>query len=159
MFTKLLTLFIVVPIIEIYVLVTVGEHIGAAETIFLVILTGIAGASFAKSQGAQIIYKIRAAMQRGEMPGKELLHGAMVLAGGIMLLTPGFITDLLGLSLLFPLTRQFYTALAVDYFKKKMSQGQWTFTGNGKYYNDETEPQSPSDIIIDHPRIDEPGEK
>jgi len=125
MFGILLMLFVIVPIVEIYILVTVGQEIGTMNTIAIVVITGIAGASFAKSQGVQIIHKIRTTMNQGQMPGRELLEGAMVLAGGIMLLTPGFLTDLLGLSLLFPLTRKIYTNLALEYFRRKFtSRGQ-----------------------------------
>lgn len=123
MFGILMTLFIVVPIVELYILVTVGQEIGTMNTIAVVVITGITGASFAKSQGAQIIYKIRTTMNQGEMPGRELLAGAMILAGGIMLLTPGFLTDLLGLSLLFPVTRKFYMGLALEYLRRKFTQG------------------------------------
>lgn len=128
MFVNLVLLFTIVPVVELFVLIEVGGHIGTMNTIALIILTGIIGASFAKSQGAQIIYQIRGALNQGQIPGKELLQGAMILAGGILLLTPGFITDLVGFSLLFPLTRLFYTRVAMSYFKKKFKSGQWQVT-------------------------------
>jgi UPF0716 protein FxsA len=128
MFINLLLMFTIVPVLELFVLIEVGGHIGTMNTIALIILTGIIGASFAKSQGAQIIHEIRRALNRGQMPGKELLQGAMILAGGILLLTPGFITDLVGFSLLFPLTRLFYTRVALSYIKKKFKTGQWHVT-------------------------------
>lgn len=121
MFGILLMLFVIVPIVELYILVTVGQEIGTLNTVAIVVITGIAGASFARSQGAQIIYKIRSMMSEGQIPGKEILQGVMILAGGIMLLTPGFITDLLGLSLLFPFTRRFYMNLTLAYFKKRFT--------------------------------------
>lgn len=121
MFGILLMLFVIVPIVELYILVEVGQQIGALNTVAIVVITGIAGASFARSQGTQIIYKIRSMMSEGQIPGKEILQGVMILAGGIMLLTPGFITDILGLTLLFPLTRQFYMKLALAYFKKRFT--------------------------------------
>jgi UPF0716 protein FxsA len=150
MFTRLLMLFIVVPVVEIYILVKAGQHIGAMNTIALVILTGIAGASLAKSQGAQIIYNIRAALNRGEVPGREMLQGAMVLSGGIMLLTPGFLTDLFGLSLLLPLSRKFFTGIVLNYFKKKFRDGQW------HYYSQPGHGDSPDagDVIFEPPKID-----
>ena len=151
MFSRLLILFIVVPVGEIYILVKAGQHIGAMNTIALVILTGIAGASLAKSQGAQIIYNIRTAMSRGEVPGRELLQGAMVLAGGIMLLTPGFLTDLFGLSLLLPVSRKFFTDMALNYFKKKFQDGQW------HHYSQPGHGDTPGtgDVVIEPPGIDE----
>lgn len=150
MFMRLLMLFIFVPVIEIYILVKAGRHIGAMNTIALVILTGIAGASLAKSQGAQIIYKIRDALNRGELPGQELLQGAMILTGGILLLTPGFITDLFGFTLLVPFSRSFYTGIALDYFKKKFRNGQWQYTSHSTHDDNDAD-----DVIIDHPKIDE----
>jgi len=151
MFSRLLMLFIVVPVVEIYILVKAGQHIGAMNTIALIILTGIAGASLAKSQGAQIIYNIRTAMSRGEVPGRELLQGAMVLAGGIMLLTPGFLTDLFGLSLLLPMSRKFFTDMALNYFKKKFRDGQW------HHYSQPAHGDTPDagNVVIDPPEIDE----
>ncbi|MCK4763479.1 MAG: membrane protein FxsA [Candidatus Aminicenantes bacterium] len=151
MFSKLLLLFILTPVIEIYLLVKAGEHIGSVNTIGLVILTGVIGASFAKSQGAQIFFKIRGSLNRGQMPGRELLEGAMILAGGIMLLTPGFITDLLGFSLLLPVTRNVYTGLALTYFKKKFRDGQWSYS---EQPGSEEQPHR-EDVIIDHPPLDE----
>ena len=129
-------LFTIVPIVELYILVKAGQHIGTMNTIAIVILTGIAGASFAKSQGAQIIFKIRSALSRGQLPGQELLHGAMILTGGILLITPGFITDVLGFSLLFPLTRKFYANITRAYFNKKFQTGQWQFSTYSPYEQD-----------------------
>lgn len=128
MFINLLLMFTIVPVLELFVLIEIGGHIGTMNTIALIILTGIIGASFAKSQGAQIIYEIRSALNQGQIPGKELLQGAMILAGGILLLTPGFITDLVGFSLLFPITRLFYTRAALSYIKKKFKTGKWHVT-------------------------------
>ncbi|UCH94347.1 MAG: membrane protein FxsA [Candidatus Aminicenantes bacterium] len=128
MFIKLLMLFTIVPVVELFLLIKVGQHIGTMNTIALIVLTGIIGASFAKSQGAKIIYQIRSTVNQGQLPGRELLQGAMILAGGILLITPGFITDLVGFSLLFPLTRQFYTDMALTYIKRKFQTGQWHVT-------------------------------
>lgn len=119
MFAKLLVLFTVLPIVELYLLVKIGKEIGTLNTIAVVIITGILGAAFARSQGVLVINQIQAAISRGEMPGRELVQGALVLIGAVMLITPGFITDVVGLSFLFPLTRAFYTKQAIAYFKKR----------------------------------------
>ena len=105
MFTKLLLLFIIVPIVEIYVLLEVGNTIGLGSTILLVFATGIAGAHLAKSQGMALMLKIQQEIAAGRMPGEELIDGAMVLSGGLLLLTPGFCTDLSGFLLLAPFSR------------------------------------------------------
>ena len=163
MFSKLLLLFTLVPLAELYILVTVGREIGALNTIALVIITGVAGASLARSQGAQIIYKIRSTVGQGRVPGKELLQGAAVLAGGIMLLTPGFVTDLLGLSLLVPFTRQFYVTMIMNHFKNKFESGQWQHSNhsNFTYYTHDNTHHSnhtpngngrSDDVIIEPPK-------
>lgn len=128
MFFNLLILFTVVPIVELVLLVNIGERIGTLNTIAIVIITGVAGASFAKSQGVQVIGKIKETMAQGQLPGMPLLEGAMVLVGAAMLITPGFITDIVGLSLLFPWTRVLYARLAGAYFKRKFQSGQFQFT-------------------------------
>lgn len=105
MFIKLLILFIFVPILEIYVLLEVGNSIGLGATILLVLATGVAGAHLAKSQGMALLFKIQQEMAAGRMPAEELIDGAMVLSGGLLLLTPGLCTDLVGFLLLAPFSR------------------------------------------------------
>ncbi|MCP5054154.1 MAG: membrane protein FxsA [bacterium] len=149
MFVNLLLLFTIVPVVELYILVKVGGEIGTLNTIGIVILTGIIGAAFAKSQGIQLIRRIQLSLSQGKMPGQELLHGAMVLAGGIMLITPGFLTDLVGFSLLIPLTRTFYAGLGMKYFKKKFQSGQWQYhnaSSHESYLDDEEPPYREEDF-------------
>lgn len=120
MFAKLLLLFTMVPLVELIILIKVGEVLGTLNTVLIVILTGILGAAFAKTQGLGIIQQIRRTVEAGRIPGRELLQGLMILVGGIMLITPGFLTDLAGLSLLLPLTRKMYTDWLVAYFRRKV---------------------------------------
>ncbi len=150
MFIKLLILFTVVPVLELYVLFKAGQHIGAVYTIAIVIMTGIAGAAYAKQQGVQIIAQVKTTINQGQMPGRELVEGVMVLAGGIMLLTPGFITDFTGFSLLIPFTRNFFTELALSYFKNKVQMGAWQKPSNFNSYNYQED-----DVEIQHPEIDD----
>ncbi|MBW2185981.1 MAG: membrane protein FxsA [Deltaproteobacteria bacterium] len=124
MFIKLLILFISVPIVEIYVLLEAGELIGLWPTISLIFLTGIAGAYLARTQGSDTAKKIQIALQKGEMPTEELLDGAMILAGGITLLTPGFVTDLIGFSLLLPVTRTLIKEITRKWLKRMVDTGQ-----------------------------------
>jgi len=128
MFVKLLLLFTLLPVTELFILIKAGGAIGTLNTVAIVIVTGVIGASFARSQGAQIITKIKTQLSQGQLPGEDLLEGAMILAGGILLVTPGFITDLVGLSLLFPPTRKLYANLTFNYFKKKFESGQWKYS-------------------------------
>lgn len=106
MFIRLLLLFTIIPVVELYILIKVGAVIGAAPTIALIILTGVAGAYLARTQGLDILARIQTEMNAGHMPAEELIDGAMILAGGIVLLTPGLVTDILGFCLLVPLTRR-----------------------------------------------------
>ncbi len=102
---KLFLAFTVIPTLELYLLVQVGARIGVLATIFIVLGTGMLGAWLAKLEGLNTLNKIREALQVGEVPTDELIEGVLILVAGVVLITPGFLTDLAGLTLLFPLTR------------------------------------------------------
>jgi UPF0716 protein FxsA len=101
----LILLFIVVPIVEIYVIIQVGQAIGALPTIALLIADSILGAWLWRSQGRRVWNAFNQALAAGRMPHREILDGVMVIFGGALLLTPGFVTDIFGLLLLIPPTR------------------------------------------------------
>lgn len=105
MFLKLLFLFTLVPLAELYLLIQIGKVIGAELTIAIVLVTGLVGVSLAKSQGVAVLRRLRDQIALGEVPGGALLDGAFVLVGGILLITPGLVSDVLGFLLLIPLTR------------------------------------------------------
>ena len=105
MLWKLFLAFTLIPVSEIYILITIGGQIGILPSIALVILTGIVGASLARSQGLQTLGRIRDSFQQGLVPGEELLNALLIAIAGIVLLTPGFLTDAAGLFLLIPATR------------------------------------------------------
>ncbi len=123
MFAYLLILFTVVPALELYLLIEIGSYIGAGNTILIIIITGVVGAYLARLQGFYILGKIQHSLNQGNMPSEELLDGAMVLVGGIVLLTPGFITDTLGFLLLLPMTRELIKFLLKNKLKDKLNQG------------------------------------
>ena len=123
MFIKLLLIFIIVPIIELYVLLEAGKIIGIPQTIALIILTGIAGAYLARSQGFQVLVDIRKSLEQNRLPAESLAHAAMILIGGILLLTPGFCTDLLGFTLLTPMTRKIAKDKIFKYLRNHMAEG------------------------------------
>ena len=148
MFFYLLVLFTVVPVLELYILIKVGDSLGILNTIAVVVITGIAGAAFAKSQGIYLLSKIRNMLIQGQLPGKELLQGAMVLCGGVMLITPGFMTDIIGFSLLVPYTRKAYGHLILSYFEKKYS------SQDGHSNSDHVNQNNTDQVIVDHPKID-----
>lgn len=123
MFIRLLILFTCIPLLELYVLIEAGRQIGLAATILLVLLTGIAGAWLARTQGIDVLQRIQTQMNQGEMPGPVLMDGVMILVGGLLLFTPGFCTDLLGFTFLVPFTRIFWRDLLVAWAKKNIEQG------------------------------------
>ena len=108
MFARLLILFIAVPLVELALLIKLGNAIGLWPTIFIVIATGVLGAALARSQGTRVISAIREEVAEGRPPTESLLNGLLVLVGGVVLLTPGLLTDLLGFSLLVPFTRNWF---------------------------------------------------
>ena len=105
MLWKLFLAFTIIPVSEIYILIAIGGQIGILPSIGLVILTGIVGASLARSQGLKTLGRIRDSFQQGVVPGEELLNALLIAVAGIVLLTPGFLTDAAGLFLLIPATR------------------------------------------------------
>jgi UPF0716 protein FxsA len=98
-------LMLIVPITEIAVFIVVGQQIGVLPTIALVILTAVLGASLLRHQGMGLAMKIRAEVEAGRVPGRDLANGAMMLVAGVLLLTPGFVTDTLGFLLFMPQIR------------------------------------------------------
>jgi UPF0716 protein FxsA len=105
MLLPLVLLFIVVPIAELAVLIQVGQVIGVWWTIAILIADAILGSILMRAQGRAAWRRFNDAMAAGRMPGREVLDGALVMFGGLLMLTPGFITDILGFVLLIPPTR------------------------------------------------------
>lgn len=101
----LVVLFLVVPIAELAVVISVGGYLGIPETILLMIAISVAGAIMAKRQGLRVLGAVQDRLQRGEVPGKELTDGLLVLVAAVLLLTPGFLTDAVALVLLVPFVR------------------------------------------------------
>lgn len=125
MFFKLLFIFLIIPIIELYLLIKIGKVIGALNTALIILITASLGAYLTKSQGFRVLREIQEATSRGYMPGNELLHGFFVLVGGFALLTPGFLSDIIGLSMLIPQMREIYVGFAKGIIRKKIQSGQW----------------------------------
>ena len=130
MFIKLLFLFVFVPILEIYILIEAGQMIGVGATIGLILLTGVAGAWLARSQGVELLRRIQKETSSGQMPAVTLIDGALVLVGGLLLLTPGFFTDALGFSFLVPLTRELWRKGLRTWLENQVKQGSITIHRN-----------------------------
>ena len=107
MLLKLFLAFTIIPIIEIYLLIEIGSMFGALTAVTLVILTGFLGAFLARMQGLQTLFRIQESLQKGRMPSGELLDALLIVIAGLVLLTPGFLTDSAGFLLLIPATRNF----------------------------------------------------
>ena len=115
-----LLLFMLIPIVEMWILIEVGGWIGALPTIGLVVLTATIGLSLLKQQGLSTLMRARRKMDEGAIPASGLVSGVMIAVGGALLLTPGFVTDALGFALLIPQTRQWLLFKLIDRYRDKI---------------------------------------
>lgn len=113
----LVLLFVLVPIIEMWVLIEVGSVIGALPTIGLVLLTAVIGLALLKQQGFATLLRARQKMAEGQVPAKEMVEGIFLAVGGALLLTPGFVTDTLGFFCLIPGLRHLLLSWGLRHFK------------------------------------------
>ena len=105
---KFFTLFIIVPLLELALLIKVGQYLGVWNTIALVVITALAGATMMQLEGLKVWNDLQQDLMSLRMPTDNIINGVLILVGGIFLLTPGIVTDLIGLSLLIPATRSLY---------------------------------------------------
>lgn len=119
MFARLLILFTVVPLVELALLIKLGGAIGLWPTVFIVIATGALGAALAKSQGTRTVWTIRRETAEGKPPGESLVNGLLILVGGVVLLTPGLLTDVLGFCLLVPATRKWFRTRLLEKLRRR----------------------------------------
>ncbi|BDV44011.1 membrane protein FxsA [Geotalea uraniireducens] len=125
MLLRLFLLFTIIPVVELYLLIRVGRLIGALPTVALILAISMAGAWLVRAQGFAILGRIQTELAQGRIPAGELLDGALVLAGGILLLTPGFFTDFLGLFFLTPPTRRIIKQFLGLWLQRKLASGQF----------------------------------
>ncbi|MCK8824775.1 FxsA family protein [Fuchsiella alkaliacetigena] len=142
MFLKLLLLFSLVPLFELWLLIRVGGYFGFLPTILLVASTGVVGASLARSQGFLVISQIQGNLNSGKLPANSLIEGLLILIGGVMLLTPGLVTDIAGFSLVLPKSRAWLRELLKRKFKGLIKTGNVKFSVFG--------PQSSSSTYQQH---------
>ena len=139
MFGKLFLIFTSVSLLEIFVLVKVGSFLGAGPTIALVVISALIGSALVRSQGLQLISDVQARMAKGEMPGQQLIEGMMLIVTGVLLVTPGFVTDFLGLLLLQPnIRRQFAQTVLAKMSVNQM--GGFSSGANGFYAGGSSSP-------------------
>ncbi len=119
----LILLFTVVPVVELALLIKVGQYIGVFSTITIVIVTGVTGAYLAKLQGLITLYRIQEDVNQGRMPADKMIDGVIILCSGILLLTPGFVTDAIGFMGLIPVTRDLFKQWIQRKFKDMIRDG------------------------------------
>ncbi|HET9550066.1 MAG TPA: FxsA family protein [Candidatus Binatia bacterium] len=123
MLGRLILLFIVVLLAELFILIKIGSHIGGFNTILLVFMTAMLGAWLARRQGLRTLRQIELSLSQGQIPAEELIDGVLILIGGILLVTPGVLTDLFALVLLFSTTRTYFKRWLRRRFDRMMASG------------------------------------
>lgn len=126
MFLILVILFICIPVIEITLFIQVGGIIGVWPTIAIVLITAFVGASVVRSQGIQTLMSVQSRLQQGELPAQQIMEGVMLAVAGVLLVTPGFMTDALGVLLLLPVVR---SAIAKQLMKRVKVNASANFGG------------------------------
>ncbi|MDQ6422332.1 FxsA family protein [Paenibacillus sp. LHD-117] len=126
MYKWLLAVFLIVPIVELWGILQVGDWLGGWTTFLIILAMSAAGAYFARTEGRKVWLDAQRQMQSGQMPGLSLVDGICVLLGGLLLLTPGFFTDILGILLLVPATRPLFRRMILQWLEKRMRNGNFT---------------------------------
>lgn len=132
---RLALLFVVVPIIELMLLVRIGELVGLLPTLALVLATGATGAYLARAEGLRVFFRFQKELAQGRVPAQAAQDGIAVLIGGAFLITPGILTDLAGLGLLFPPTRHWVQRRVRKSLERRIREGtvQFTVMGSGGF--------------------------
>lgn len=127
----LILLFIVTPFVELFLLIRVGRVIGVGPTLGFVVAMGFLGAALARSQGRRVLRDFQEALAQGRVPDRGIVSGMLVLLGALLLITPGVLTDFLGLWLLIPWTRLPIELFLIGYFKRQLASGRLRVYGMG----------------------------
>jgi len=122
--SKLLLLFILVPILELFIIVWLGKYIGLGYTLATIVILGLIGALIAKQQGLRTLFRIKDDLARGQLPAQELIDGLLILVGSALLITPGLLTDALAFFFLLPATRELIKLLLRRKLEKMIKTGQ-----------------------------------
>ena len=129
MLLKLILIFTIVPFIELSLLIEIGARIGTLNTIMVIVITGVIGAFMARVAGLNVLFKIQENLREGVFPRDELFDGILVLIGGVLLLTPGLLTDALGFFLLLPFGQALVRRWLKEIMQRKIDKGEITFWG------------------------------
>ncbi|RRJ83315.1 FxsA family protein [Aestuariirhabdus litorea] len=144
----LFLLFIIVPIVEMVVLIKVGEVIGAWYTVGLVLLTAVIGINLLRQQGLSTLMRANQRINSGELPAQEMVEGFLLAIGGALLLTPGFVTDTMGFACLIPPLRRLLVS-------KLLGSGRFFMAGQGPGYGPRGPAGRDPDVIEGEYRRDE----
>jgi len=138
-FSIFAVLFLIIPIIEIYLLIKVGEIIGALPTIILVVLTAVIGAGLLRQQGLSTLARFQQNLSTGKLPAQELVEGILLAVGGALLMTPGFVTDTIGFLCLIPFSRKLIAATIIKNSTIKMASKMGSFTQGEAWQQNQTD--------------------
>ncbi|MEX0804492.1 MAG: FxsA family protein [Candidatus Binatia bacterium] len=136
MMGRVLLLVILIPLLELYILIKIGGYLGAFQTITLVILTAILGSVLARFEGLRTLQQIRQSLSQGIVPAEEMLDGVLIFVGGILLITPGVLTDLFALVLLIPYTRTIFKRWLRRRFDRMVATGNVRLHYQGRNQDD-----------------------
>ena len=123
LFGRLALFFVIVPILELVLLIELGQLVGVLPTVVLVLFTGITGAWLARAEGIRVFFQFQKELSSGRLPGQAMQDGIAVLVGGALLLTPGILTDITGFALLFPPTRRWMQRRVRAQFERQIRDG------------------------------------
>ncbi|GFO65378.1 FxsA family protein [Geomonas paludis] len=123
MFFRLFLILLIVPVVEIYLIIKVGQVIGGVATVAILLLMSLTGAWLIRHQGGRVLTQIRDELSQGRLPAAQLLDGALIFIGGVLLTTPGFFTDFLGIFFLVPATRRLIKLWLGLWLQNKISRG------------------------------------
>ncbi|WP_136514642.1 FxsA family protein [Geomonas edaphica] len=123
MFFRLFLIFLIVPVIEIYLIIKVGQVIGGVATVSILLTISLLGAWLIRHQGGRVLGQIRDELAQGRLPAAQLLDGALIFIGGVLLTTPGFFTDFLGIFFLIPATRRIIKMWLGLWLQAKIARG------------------------------------
>ncbi|WP_410511979.1 FxsA family protein [Paenibacillus sp. BR2-3] len=116
-----------VPAVELFGFILVSNYLGAPKTLLLLLFTSVIGLLMMRFEGKKVLQDSRLQMQEGRVPGRTMLDGLCIFFGGLLLILPGFVTDMIGFTLVFPLTRPIYRGVLLKWIEKKMKNGTFTF--------------------------------
>ena len=125
MFSKILASFILVFLIDLFILIKLGEYLGFWYTIAIIIIAGIVGAVMVMREGLSVIQKVKKNLGQGIVPGRQLLNGLLLLIGGMLLIAPGIITDVVGFMLIIPGSRDKFVEMIISYLRSRFILGRF----------------------------------